>query len=463
MPDSTPFVVPADGMTIERDTTFAPGTYFLPNGLKINADNITLNGNGAVLVGANCEGVGVSLESRNGVTVKNLRLSSYYHGIRAKSCRNLALEGNTVRDTAEIPHATIFLDIWLEPEKSYGGGIMLWDCEDCKVQSNDVQHMMNGILTYYCRKLDVRENVASYNSGYGIHLLGTCDSVFEANWADFCCRFEPRGNKPTESDPAKPDFRYGHMGADATGFLIIKGSCRNVFRRNLARMGGDGFFLAGLAPDGTKCGSNDNLFEENDGSLSPNIAFEATFSSGNVFRNNYADRCNFGFWLGFSWDNVVEGNRVVMNRQAGIAVENGHGFVVRGNNFQAGGHGILLWSHYVPQWDEAFPEHKTSHHWTIEGNTFTRNGKAIRIAKDQDHGLRPYPEEQRGPADTRPHDHVIERNDIQDNRIGVELVETDRTVLKDNIINKNVEANIRVDDVSETAPINNLGSAGAYL
>ena len=63
MPDSTPFVVPADGMTIERDTTFAPGTYFLPNGVKITADNITLDGNGAVLIGVDCEGVGGSLEN----------------------------------------------------------------------------------------------------------------------------------------------------------------------------------------------------------------------------------------------------------------------------------------------------------------------------------------------------------------------------------------------------------------
>lgn len=463
MPDSPTLVTPADGMTITSNTTLAPGTYLLPKGITIAADNVTLDGNGATIIGAGPQGVGVSVDGRTGVTVKNLSVKSYYHGIRAKDCKALLIENNTVRDTQEVEHDTVFLDIWLKPEEAYGGGIMLWNCEDSKVAGNDVQHQMNGLLTYFCSRLEVRENCASYSSGFGIHLYGTCDSVFECNWADYCCRFETRGNKINEYDPAKQDFRYGHMGADATGFLIIYGSCRNVFRRNLARLGGDGFFLAGLSPNREKRGSNDNLFEENDASLSPNIAFEGTFSSGNIFRNNYADRCNYGFWLGFSWDNVIENNRMVMNRQAGIAVENGHGFVVKGNNFQANGHGVLLWSHYAPAWDEAFPDHKTSHHWTIEENTFTRNGIGIRIAKDQDHGIRDYPEDKRGPEETRPHDHVIRKNDIQDNRVGIALRETDATIVEGNLLNKNVEANLRQDDCKDTKAINNLGSAGAYL
>jgi parallel beta-helix repeat protein len=254
------------------------------------------------------------------------------------------------------------------------------------------------------------------------------------------------------------------MGADATGFLAIHGSCRNTFRRNTARLGGDGFFLAGLAPDGTKCGCDDNLFEENDGSLSPNIAFEATFSRGNIFRNNYADRCNYGFWLGFSWDTTIEKNRMVMNRQAGIAVENAHGMQVRGNTFQANGHGVLLWSTYVEKFVESYPESLTSYGWTIEENVFTRNGKGIRIAANQDHGIRPRQGPVSDPPDAmRPHDHTIRKNDIQDNRIGIELYQTDRTVIERNILNRNVEANVRQDDCEGTVMRNNLGAAGGYL
>ncbi|HEY3266198.1 MAG TPA: right-handed parallel beta-helix repeat-containing protein [Armatimonadota bacterium] len=463
MPDTRNPIAPTDGMSITQDTCLLPGTYYLPNGIRIAADNVTLDGAGATILGAGQQNVGVAIEGHANVTVKNVKLASYYHGIRAVDCPGLTLEGNTVRDTQEVEHDTIFLEIWLEPDVSYGGAIFLWRCDDAKILGNDVQHQMNGLLLYYCNRLVVRKNVASYNSGYGIHAFNTSDSVFEYNWADYCCRFQPRGNKIDESDPEKQDFRYGHMGGDATGFVIVKNCCRNVFRRNLARMGGDGFFLAGRSPHDGDVNCKDNLFEENDASLSPNIAFEATFSSGNVFRNNYADRCNYGFWLGFSWDNVIEGNRMVMNRQAGIAVENGYGFQVRGNNFQANGHGILLWTHHVPEFAEEYPENYTSHDWTIEENTFTRNGKGIRIAKDQDHGIRPVPEDKRGPAESRPHSHAIRKNDIQDNRIGVELINADRTIIEGNIVHRNVESNFRFEDDSETRAINNLGSAGGYL
>lgn len=444
-------LTPTDGMTITENTTLTPGVYHLPKGIVIGADNVTLDGGGATIIGSNREGRGVSIEGRSGVTVKNLNIREYYHGIYAHGASGLTLTSNQVTGTAEIEPNTIFLEIWLTPDKSYGGGIFLWEVTDSVVEENDIQHQMNGLLTYFCSKLTVRKNQANYNSGYGIHLYATCDSLFEANSADYCCRFEPR----------EGGRFYGHMGADATGFLIIYKSCRNVFRYNQARLGGDGFFMAGLAPDGTPADCADNLYEENDGSLSPNIAFEGTFCSGTIYRNNRADRCNYGFWLGFSWNTTIERNQMVMNRQAGIAVEGGHHYEVRDNNFQANGHGILLWGHYDPKIAEKYGA--TCHHWTIEGNTFTRNGKAIKMAADQDHGIRNLSDEKSGNPESRPHSNEMRKNDIQDNRIGVDLYKADNNVVEGNILNRNVEANVRQDDCEGNTVRNNLGSAGAYL
>lgn len=446
-------VVPTDGMAIREDTRLAPGVYHLPNGLTIEADGVTLDGGGAVLVGSDRQGTGVRLHGCANVTLRRIQLRDYQHGVHARGCRDLTLVDNRITSTAEVPPNTLFLDIWRGPEEAYGGAILLWEVRDSLITDNDLQHQQNGLLTYFCDRLTVRRNQANYNSGFGIHLYQTCDSLFEENSADYCCRFEPR----------EGGRHYGHMGADAAGFLAVHNACRNTFRRNTARLGGDGFFLAGLAPDGTKCGCNDNLFEENDGSLSPNIAFEATFCRGNVFRGNYADRCNYGFWLGFSWETLIENNRMVMNRQAGIAVENGHGFHVRGNTFQANGHGILLWTKHVERFAEWFPESRTSYDWTIEENVFTRNGKAIRIAADQDHGIRPMPEEVSGRPETRPRDHIIRKNDIQDNRVGIELHGANRTLIQENILNRNVEANLRQEDCCETTARDNLGATGGYL
>ena len=417
-------------MIITTDTILQPGDYFIPGGIIIEADGVTLDGNGARLVGAGRSGRGVSVFNHRGVTIKNLFILEYQHGIYVSGCRDLTISNCRVTSTAEVLPNTIFLDIWLPVAQAYGGGILLVDTHDSMIMGNDLQHQMNGMLAYNCQNLVVRENNASYCSGFGFHLYQTSSSLYEDNCADYCCRWEPRGG------------RKGHMGADATGFLIIYSSCHNIFRRNLARMGGDGFFLAGLSPSFEPVPCNDNLFEENDGSWSPNIAFEATFSARNVYRNNYANHCNYGFWLGFSRQGILENNQMIGNIKAGIAVENGFDFQVRQNVFEDSDHGILLWSKYIPEFLVPVPENITSYQWAIEENTFTHNNTAIRIAANQDHGVRPYkvPEGQQPAEWYRPKDHFIRANTFRNNRLGVEARHTDRTVLEANIFENNVEA-----------------------
>lgn len=450
-------VKPRDGMRLTRDTVLQPGQYFCPGGIDIAADNITIEATGVQLIGSGRSGSGVRLRGCTGVTLKGIQLSHYAHAIVATDCINVTITGTQACATAEAASDTIFLDVWLPVEQAYGAGLLLNNVRESTISDNNYEHCMCGILTYGCSHLTVARNKVNYCSGYGIHLYGTCDSVFEDNSADFCCRYNVRNE-------LKGIHRVGHMGADATGFLIVAGSHRNMFRRNYARMGGDGFFLAGCGSLDHPLGAHDNVFEENDASLSPNISFEATFARGNVFRNNYANNSNFGFWLGFSWENVIENNRIVGNRQAGIAVENAHHMRAAGNTFHGNGHGILLWSSiFDPRVPAHFPECLTSHDWDIVNNVFTRNTKAIRIAANQDHGIRPISAERTEPRPPRPYLHRIRGNNIQDNRVGIELAGCDQTVITENMLHHNVECNIRQEDCVDTTIAGNLGAAGAYL
>jgi parallel beta-helix repeat protein len=383
-------------MIITTNTTLAPGLHYLPQGITIAADGVTLDGNGATIIGANRSGQGIRVEGRRGVTIKNVRLLEFYHGISARDCAELRIEGCAITATAEEAANTLFLDVWRTAEQAYGGGVFLQNVVDSSIVGNDLQHQQNGLLCYGCSGLELRGNLANYCSGYGFQLFNSSDCTVVGNCADFCCRYEPRGE------------RHGHMGADAAGFLIIHGSCRNLFRNNLARMGGDGFFLAGLRPDLVHVPCDDNLFEGNDGSYSPNIAFEATFSSGNIFRDNLANHCNYGFWLGFSSHNLLEHNTMRNSRQAGIAVENGVGCTVRHNQFERNRHGILLWSKYVAAFASALPGNDTSRDWLIEQNQFAHNEIAIRIAADQDHGIRDLPAAT--PRCPPPRNHIMRNN-----------------------------------------------------
>lgn len=409
-------VTPTDALVIKEDVVLEPGTYLLPHGMSIEADRVTVQGNGATIIGESQTGQGLTVRGRHDVTIQNLILRHYRHGIYAQDCRNLNIQGCHITGTAELPPNTDFLDIWRPVEESYGGGILLDSISGGVISGNSLMHQMNGLLTYHCRDLEVKANNASYSSGFGFHLYDTSDSHFVENFADYCCRYQPRGEG------------WGHLGADAAGFLIVAGSSRNHFLGNVARMGGDGFFLAGLSPQFEMRPCNDNKFEKNDGSYSPNIAFEATFSTGNIFRENKANFSNYGFWLGFSSQNTLDANDIYANRGAGVAVENGVGFVVEENTIRGNGHGLLLWSKHVPQFEMVVPDNNTSRDWLITRNTFAQNGKAIRIAADQDHGIRPHTSS--GPA---PSGHIIQGNRFERGTSGVELAGATGTKLEDNI------------------------------
>jgi parallel beta-helix repeat protein len=179
-------------------------------------------------------------------------------------------------------------------------------------------------------------------------------------------------------------------------------------------------------------GCNNNLFEENDASYSPNNAFEGVFSKGNIYRRNKANHSNYGFWLGFSSDGVIQENQIYNNRQAGIAVENGVHFEVVGNDIQNNTHGILLWTRMYDFLKTLPNINVTSSDWRIERNRFIRNRKAIRIAANQDHGVSPLDREK---SSVLPNDHRIQNNEILENIIGIDLEQVKDTQIGPNTMN----------------------------
>jgi hypothetical protein len=70
-----------------------------------------------------------------------------------------------------------------------------------------------------------------------------------------------------------------------------------------------------------------------------------------------------------------------------------------------------LRSKHVPNLEKSLPENITVLDWKNENNTFTRNHKAIRIAADQDHEIRPLPENgELGLPAPKPANHSIRNN-----------------------------------------------------
>jgi parallel beta-helix repeat protein len=414
-----------NGLRINKDTQLEPQVYVLPEGITIDSDHVTLDGRGATIMESDKTGQGIKISGRKNVIIKNLRLMNYYHGISIKKSTGIEICNCKITSTSEIQSNTLFLDIWKSAVDAYGGAIFLEQVTDSKIHDNDLQHQMNGLLSYQCKGLEVANNVANYCSGFGFHLFETSDSTYTNNYADYCCRYYLSSGG-------------SHLGADAAGFLIIFKSCNNVFRKNYARLGGDGFFLAGLTPSGIDVGCNNNLFQENDASYSPNNAFEGVFSKGNTYRGNKANHSNYGFWLGFSSDCILKDNQIYNNRQAGIAVENGIHFEVLDNDIQNNTHGILIWTRLYDFLKTVPDMNVTSRDWLIERNRLIQNKKAIRIAANQNHGVRGLDREQ---SSIPPQNHVIQNNEIRGNVIGIELEKVNDTRMNENLLD-NLVANL---------------------
>jgi parallel beta-helix repeat protein len=176
-------------LTINKDTQMEPRVYVLPGGITIDSDNITLDGHGATILGTDkTASQGIRISGRKNITIKNLRILNYYHGISIKKSSAVEIRDCTIGLTTEIQSNTLFLDIWKPANQAYGGAIFLEEVVEAKIHDNDLQHQMNGVLSYQCTRLTVEHNLANYCSGFGFHLFETCDSIFANNYADYCCR-----------------------------------------------------------------------------------------------------------------------------------------------------------------------------------------------------------------------------------------------------------------------------------
>src|SRR5205823_710373 len=138
--------------------------------------------------------------------------------------------------------------------------------------------------------------------------------------------------------------------------------------------GGDGFFLSNHAdlgkPEDGPC--DDNLIALNDGSWSPCNAFEATFSSGNMFLGNLANHSRFGFWCGYSSRSLYSGNQICDNLEGGIATEHGADHVIEKNEISRNGVAVQFWQH---------PERGShpSKDITVRNNTIAKNRIGVEV------------------------------------------------------------------------------------
>jgi parallel beta-helix repeat protein len=323
-----------DDLVIRGNTVLKPGSYTVDDVhgdgvIQIAADHVTLDGAGVVIQGTNFRGFAIRMNGHSGLTLRNFTIRGFDYGISIENAANVLLERNDVSGNRKDT-TTDFLDIGCGG--CYGGGILLRNVRGSRVRDNTLTDESTGLeviggtrntITGNLFSAGPKGNETRQDSTWGLRLDGSTENVVRGNVADYVDR-----------------ERYGLTSGDSAGFLLVSGADRNQIVGNSFTHSGDGFFL------GNSCArqSDGNYVANNDGSHSPHNAFEATFSSGNVFERNRASHSDYGFWLGYSHHSRVTGNEIAGNATAGIAIEHGHGNEIDHNTVTKNPSGILLWA-----------------------------------------------------------------------------------------------------------------------
>ncbi len=356
-------------LVVTQDVQLDPAVTY--GGLVIGADGVSVDGRGARVVGplqraaeasgapaaSNAfTGVGVRAAGVDDVTLCNLRVQGFETGLLVEDGA-----GWTIADCD-------FSDNFHDPDFGWGeqgekGGLVLHRMRDSLLDGNRANRDWNACSLVDCSGLVVRDNDFSHASNTCLKLWTVTRSHVENNDLSWGLRIAP-----------------GEVHArDSTCVLIESGSDDNVFLRNDATHGGDGFFIRVL----NNWTSRRNLFVENDASWANNNGFEA-WSPENTYERNRANHCSYGFWLGASDRTVLRGNEAGWNGDpAGFhnAPESfGHGGIVfvngPSNHTLADGN----WLHHnaggglVLRGDEATGGAAwKAWHWVIQRNRFEDN------------------------------------------------------------------------------------------
>jgi parallel beta-helix repeat protein len=165
-------VTPKDDLRINSDTTLCPGTYNIPDAgatgvIIINADNIVLDCNGAMING-NGSGRGIYNPGFKNVVVKNCRVMNYQYGIFLSYYSNdNQLINNTVTSSS-------------------GSGFYLQTSSGVKMVENTANSNHQGINLYNSSNNELMRNTVNLND-YGFYLGGgTYSSGNKLNWNTAC-------------------------------------------------------------------------------------------------------------------------------------------------------------------------------------------------------------------------------------------------------------------------------------
>jgi parallel beta-helix repeat protein len=282
-------------MVITRDTKLDKNAV-LHARIVIKASHVTIDGNGATLVGPGKAGdlksledagIGIHAEGCCNVTLRNLKVRGFATGLVVTDAKAWTVEGCD------------FSDNYHNPKHGWGelparGGIVLTRVTNSVLRKNIARNVWDGLHLIDSHDNLIRGNDFSHCSNVCAKLWTSCRNRFLDNDLSYGLRI---------------DRSKGEVHArDSTCVLIESGSDDNYWYRNDITHGGDGLFIRVL----NGWVSRGNVFVENDTSHANNNCVES-WSPGNTYIRNKANHGSYGFWLGGSDQSRLIGNEAAYN------------------------------------------------------------------------------------------------------------------------------------------------------
>ena len=304
---------------------FAAGNYIFSDApadgvIQINGvQNIVLDGDSCRVDGIGSAGYMIKINNAHNVVIKNFdSVFHYKYAVYITNSDHITINGNVF--CWNKADSSGWIDVWADYTLALGGGVMMYQSRAVNIINNTMTMQNDGVAMYHCDSVSLHNNNFSWNTSYGIRMF----------WTDSCHIYQnncTHVNRPL-TDPS-----------DCGAILLIV-SNNNSVENNDFSYSGDGIFLGQYQHSNIP---NNNYFAWNECSYSPHNAIEATFADGNVYKHNSCKYSAYGFWLGYSFNSVVDSNDILGNYQDGIAIDRGFSNTISNNLIRDNPIGIELW------------------------------------------------------------------------------------------------------------------------
>lgn len=344
--------------------------------IVVKRDNITINGAGWSLQGANViNSIGLDISFRNNITIANLTITQFTFGIYMNNSRNCTIVNNVLtRNNFEcirvyescgniITENEIFMNPW--------DSIVLYGSSNNTISENKIFTSYDGIRLFQSNNNSLIENMLAENSygiyfaesssntilrnslasnQYGMHFyLSTGNSVIENLFTDDgvvvwyshdnIIEHNIVNGKPLIYLENASDIKV----LDAGQIILV--SCKSIFIENLNLSHCD----AGLQLWTTE---NSTITKNNITNNVLGIVLEYS-TKNSIHENNIANNSD-GIYLCYSSNNSIVGNKLASNDYHGIYIELSNNNSIYHNNFLENTQHVGI-NKAVNFWDNGYP------------------------------------------------------------------------------------------------------------